>query len=123
MVYFVYVRARNADGFSSWEPIKWTVDIGASEDTTRILYGLSFEFQNLNLAGIPATLFFKQATLKGRSSPGGAGAMLISDIAQDGNSARYDATYLNTQILLGGATDSFIRATEPGWEIIIDTAG
>jgi len=121
MSYFIFIRAGNDDGLSDWQPLLWTIAAGAGA-TKRTLYGLSLDYQLLNPLGTAAVIFIKTATKTGRQSTWNAGVMFINDIEDDGNAAKYDASFVNSQIILDGGSDTQIRATEPGWEIIIDTA-
>ncbi len=123
MVYTLFIRASNADGSSAWVPLLWTVNV-TIEVTFRTLYGLSLAWTELHpIAGGDAVVDILRGTLRGRQTPGGSGLLLTNDIGNDGTAARYDSSRVDTQLLLDGVAASFFRATEPGWEIVIDTLG
>lgn len=123
MDYTIFVRGiglldeKPAGVNGGFEPLQWITTGGPV--TLRKLWGLSLEYQEVNAQGIAATLF-------GKRMPSGAGTMFINDIGdsiiRDGTADQYDAGLLIKQILLSGGADTLIRATVPGWEIIIDTS-
>ncbi len=119
MDYIVFIRGINDDGAADWAPALWTTVGGASQ---RKLYGLSLDWTNLHPAGSTGVIFIKQATKHAPGNFSNTGVMLINDIGNDGNASIVPSTNLYSQIVVNGASDTYIRATYPGWEIIIDTA-
>ena len=119
MNYTVYIRGVNSDGVGDWAPALYTT---TGQITQRILWGLSTEWQEVHTAGTSAVIFIKQATIAAPGNFSGTGRMLINDLANDGNSSIYPSNELYTQIVLNGGSDTWVRATMPGWEIIVDTA-
>jgi len=124
MEYFIFIRGVNDDGPADWEPLQWSVTSGLT--TARTLYGLNREYFLVHSSGTSSVLTVKKATPTGRQSTWNAGLLLINDVGdstdRDGTSADYNSEFIGQQILLNGIADTFARATEPGWEIIIDTS-
>lgn len=119
MNYTLYIRAGNDDGLSDWKPLVWIV---TGQATNRILWGLSFDWQVVNASPNAGVIYIKQATKTGRQSTWNAGVMLVNDTDEDSNAARYDSSWIGSQIVLNGTADTQLRATEPGWEIILDNS-
>jgi hypothetical protein len=114
MFYTLFIRGVNDEGPGDWAPLRWDATGGAA--SARTLWGLSLAFQNVHASGSGAVLFFKVATNEV------SGVLLINDIARDGSASDYDASFRKSQIVLNGVANAFVRATVPGWEIIIDTS-
>jgi len=123
MVYIIFVRGVNAEGFGDWFPLQWIVSTASA--TARTLYGLPVAWPALpqHPLGTPAVVYIKRATLGGAQSSSGSGVLIVNDIAIDESASPYDASFLRSQLLLNGVGNTFLRATVPGWEIIIDTNG
>lgn len=115
MVYTVYIRGRNSDGAAAWAPLLLTT---TGQTTERTLYGLSQNWALVHSAGSTAVIYIKQAT---KNVPG-TGVMLINDIDNDGNASTNPPSALFSQIVLNGGSATWLRATQPGWEVIIDVA-
>lgn len=122
MDYTIFIRGVNADGAADWEPLHWTT--AGAPATERVLWGLSLEYQTVNPLGTASILYIETATRTGRQSTWNAGLMFVNDVGdsidRDGTSARYDSSWVGSQILLSGGADTLVRASVPGWEIIID---
>lgn len=115
MVYTVYIRGGNSDGVAAWAPLLLTT---TGQITERTLYGLSQDWALVHSAGSTAVIYIKQAT----TTRPGSGVMLINDIDNDGNASTNPPSALFSQIVLNGGSATWLRATQPGWEIIIDVA-
>ena len=119
MLYTVYIRGVNSDGAGEWAPAIYTT---TGQITDRTLRGLSTEWQEVHPAGSSAVIFIRQATIAAPGNFSGTGRMLVNDLANDGNASIFSSTELYTQIVLNGGSSTWVRATMPGWEIIVDIA-
>lgn len=119
IVYYLAVRARNADGWSLWSEIPW---IAIGSPSGRILFGPSqIIWQEVSRNPAPMKARIQRATLSGRQSTWNTGALLLSDIPDnEGNASRYGAEDLDSEFIVAGDEDAFMMATRPGWEIILD---
>jgi len=127
MKYTVYIRGVNSFGAADWEPLYIEVfnpppTPGGMPSSLRTLFGLPIEWQQVVEIGTKSVIFIKQATLYAPGNFSGTGRMLINDVANDGNATIYPSNKLYTQILTNGGSYVYARATEPGWEIIVDTS-
>lgn len=118
--YTIFVRAGNADGFSDWQPLQFDVNAGVPA-TDRLLRGLSLAWVQI-LTATAAVITIKKAGPSGRQSSWNMGMLLVSDIGNDGNAAEYRPNFLDENFSVSVAANTFVRATEPGWEIVVDTS-
>ena len=121
MLYIIFVRGVNAEGAGDWFPLQWTVSTVAT--TARTLYGLPVDWpatpQHV-MGGGAMVLYVKRP---GSSPVGPIGVFYVNDIALDGSATLYGAAFKGFQILANGVGATFLRASDPGWEVIIDTNG
>lgn len=117
MVYTLFVRGVNSEGFGAWFPLKWSV---TAAGTGRILYGVPVAWPGAaqHALGSAATIFVQAHGRRPTS-----GLFYINEVAIDGTSSKYGPDFVGYQILINGVANTFFRATEPGWEIILDTNG
>ena len=125
MNYKVSIRGVNFSGDHGAKVVgEWKIQIYTTTDpaTTRVLFGLDTNWQLIQAAGLSSVVFIKQAT---RIAPGNfshTGRLLINDIENEGNASIYPSTALYSQILLSGASNTYVRASELGWELVVDNA-
>lgn len=133
MLYIIFVRALNADGLSDWKPLQWTVS--TVETTGRTLYGLptvwpsspqhpsgSTAVLEVKLAGVAVSPFTPSRS-EGISEgvAGSRGSLFMNDIANvNGTSRVFTQSIQGVDIIVSGDGDTFLRASAPGWEVVID---
>ncbi len=126
MIYTIFVRGINSEGFGDWFPLQW--DVVSVTPTGRTLHGLPLVWPAVaqHLSGTPAVIFVQRPGL----TPSGFGGLLyVNDIGIDGNvsvdgtASKYGPDFKSLQLLPSGTADTFLRATLPGWEVIIDVNG
>jgi len=120
MDYTLFVRGINSDGAGDWFPLRWVVSSVAS--TGRTLLGLPLVWpaapQHPGL-GVSAVV---DVVLAGHD-PGPIGSMSLNDIAIDGTATNYTSRIQGEQFLLNGVGDTFFKASDPGWLVILDING
>ena len=116
MDYTLFVRGINSDGAGDWFPLRWVVSSIAS--TGRTLFGLPLEWPGVaqHPAGGNATI---DVVLAGHN-PGPVGSMSLNDIEIDGTATKYTSRIQGEQFLLNGVGDTFLKASDPGWVVILD---
>ena len=125
MEYTIFVRGVNTEGAGEFLPLRWTVASIAS--TNRTLYGIPLVYPATPQipAATAASVILQAAGLNppapGLPVAGPVGKLLVNDIAVNGTAARYGFEFLNKQLVVSAAGASFFRATNPGFEITIDT--
>ena len=119
MDYTLFVRGINSDGFGEWFPLRWVVTSVAV--TGRTLLGLPLEWPGTaqHPSGGNAIIDVILAGL----NPGLFGSMKLNDIAIDGTATTYTTQIQGCQFLLNGVGDTFLKASHPGWVVILDTNG
>jgi len=120
MIYTVYIRGVNAAGAADWASL---LMVTTGQVTSQVLWGLSVEWQLINPVGAEGYFFIKQATIGAPGNFSETGRLLINDIANDGNAIIYPSNRLYSQIDFDSTENTLARATEPGWELIINTSG
>lgn len=127
MVYTIFVRGVNAEGAGDFFPLQW--DVASVAVTGRTLHGLPLVWPaapQIPLGGGPSVIFLQ---LPGVSPSGPAGLLYVNDIgldggiSVDGTASKYGPAFKGLQLLPNGIANTFLRATKPGWEVIIDTNG
>lgn len=121
MLYNIFVRGKNAEGFGLWFPLQWTVS--TAEATARTLFGLPLEWPATpqQAAGGSPSVIFTHRT--GQSPSGARGIMYVNDIDVDGTAAKYNDSFRGLQLLSNGVGAVYLKASDPGWEVIHDTNG
>lgn len=128
MVYFIFVRGINSEGAGDWFPLKWTVS--SIDATGRTLYGLPLAWPATPqhpAAGPPISILEVRSGAGEQGSP--IGVMFVNDIGFsngieiDGTAARYGDGFKGLQLISNSVGDTFLKASHPGWEVIIDTNG
>lgn len=116
MDYAIFVRGVNSDGFGDYFPLRWVVSSIAS--TGRTLLGLPLEWPVVaqHPLGGNATI---DVFLAGHN-PGLVGSMSLNDIAIDGTATNYTERIQGEQFLLNGVGDTFLKASDPGWVVLLD---
>ncbi len=121
MLYILFVRGINAEGAGEWFPLQWIVS--TAEVTGRTLYGLPIDWPATPQHALGAGAIVIRAVRPGQIAAGASGALYVNDIGIDGTSDIYTEDFRSSQILANGVGATFLRASVPGWEIIIDTNG
>ena len=120
MDYTLFVRGANSDGVGDWFPLRWVV--ASIAPTGRTLLGLPLEWPAAPQhpgGGTKATI---DVVLAGHN-PGKVGSMSLNDIEVDGTATNYTERIQDEQFLLNGVGDTFLKASDPGWVVILDING
>ena len=120
MDYTIFVRGINSDGFGAWFPLRWVVSSIAS--TGRTLLGLPLEWPAAPQHPGGGTSAVIDVILAGLN-PGLVGSMMLNDIEIDGTATTYTTRIQGEQFLLNGVGDTFLKASDPGWILILDING
>ena len=126
MDYTLFVRGVNSEGPGDWFPLRWTVATTAATEVT--LYGLPVEWPATPqiASGTAASVLIVTPGLgtfggaQGKQGAGAVGQVYVNDIAIDGTSQKYGSEMQNRQLIVSAGGASFFRATDPGWEILVD---
>ena len=117
MDYTLFVRGTNSEGTGEWWPLGWVVSSVAS--TGRTLFGLPLEWPAAPQHAGGGTRAVIDVISAGKN-PGPFGSMLINDDAIDGTATAYTTGIQGEQFLVSDVGDTFLKASDPGWTVIID---